>query len=68
MLYVSGNYPGILCKLDHWFTELEIRRGFTVFQLMTILEGAHHSLIIVEHDRMRYDETQIDKTILEVFS
>jgi hypothetical protein len=38
--------------------ELEIRRGFTIFQLMTILEEAHHSLIIIEHDPMLYEDAQ----------
>jgi hypothetical protein len=56
VLYVSGNYSGILSKLDRRFTELEVQRGFTVFQLMTILEEAHHSLIIVEHDPMLYED------------
>jgi hypothetical protein len=56
VLYVAGNYSGILSKLDRRFTELEIRRSFTVFQLMTTLEEAHHSLIIVEHDPMLYDD------------
>jgi hypothetical protein len=56
VLYVSGNYSGILSKLDRRLTELEVRRGFTVFQLMTILEEAHHSLIIIEHDPMLYDD------------
>ncbi|RQW77163.1 MAG: hypothetical protein EHM14_15000 [Methanothrix sp.] len=54
VLFVSGNYSGVLSKLDRRLTELEVRRGFTVFQLMTILEEAHHSLIIVEHDPMLY--------------
>jgi hypothetical protein len=56
VLFVSGNYSGILSKLDRRFTELEIRRGFTVFQLITILEEAYHSLIIVEHDPMLYED------------
>jgi hypothetical protein len=55
-LYVAGNYSGILSKLDRRFTDLEVRRSFTVFQLMTILEEAHHSLVIVEHDPMLYDD------------
>ena len=38
VLYVSGNCSGILSKLDRRLTELEVRRGFTVFQLMSILE------------------------------
>jgi hypothetical protein len=56
VLYVAGNYSAILSKLDRKFTELEICRGFTIFQLMTILEEAHHSLIIVEHDPMLYED------------
>jgi hypothetical protein len=35
---------------------LEIRRAFTVFQLMTVLEEARHSIIIVEHDPMLYED------------
>ena len=56
VLYISGNYSVIFSKLDRRFTELDIRRGFTVFQLMTILEEAHHSLIIVEHDPLLYED------------
>jgi hypothetical protein len=50
ILYVSGNYSGILSKLDRKFTDLDVRRAFTTFQLMTILEEARHSLVLVEHD------------------
>jgi hypothetical protein len=32
--------------------------GFTTFQLITILEEAYHSLIIVEHDPMLYEDSQ----------
>jgi hypothetical protein len=31
-----------------------MRRAFTSFQLMTILEENHHSFLIVEHDPMLY--------------
>ena len=31
VLYVSGNYSGILSKLDRRFTDLKVRRSFTVF-------------------------------------
>jgi len=37
---------------------LEIRRGFTIFQLMTILEKANHSLIIIEHDPLLNEDSQ----------
>ncbi len=58
VLYVSGNYSAVLSRLDRRFEALEIRRGFTVFQLMTILEEAHHSLIFVEHDPLLYEDAQ----------
>jgi hypothetical protein len=50
VLYICGNYSSVLNRLDRRFQDLEIRRAFTVFQLMTILEEARHSLIIIEHD------------------
>lgn len=56
ILYVSGNYSAILSRLDRRFEALEIRRGNTLFQLMTILEEAHHSLILVEHDPLLYED------------
>ncbi len=40
------------------FQDLEIRRAFTVFQLMNILEEARHSLIIIEHDPLLYEDVQ----------
>ncbi len=55
VLYVASNSCRILSKLDPNFTELEIRRAVTVFKLMAILEEARHSLIVVEHDPMLYD-------------
>ena len=56
VLYVSGNYSRILSRLDRNYTELEIRRAFTSFQLMTILEENHHTFLIVEHDPMLYED------------
>ncbi len=56
VLYVTGNYSAILSRLDRRFEALEIRRGFTVFQLMTILEENHHSLIFIEHDPLLYED------------
>ena len=55
ILYIPGNYSRILSRLDRNITELEIRRAFTVFQLMTVLEENHHSFLIVEHDPMLYE-------------
>ncbi|NPV63253.1 MAG: hypothetical protein HPY61_11605 [Methanotrichaceae archaeon] len=58
VLYVTGNYSGVLTRLDRRFSELEIQRGFTVFQLMAILEEARHSLILVEHDPMLFEDAE----------
>jgi DNA polymerase I len=56
VLYVCGNYSRILSSLDRGFTSLEIRRAFTAFQLMTILEENHHTLLIIEHDPLLYED------------
>jgi hypothetical protein len=58
VLYVTGNYFRVFTRLSRRFTELEIRRGFTVFQLMTILEQARHSLILIGHDPMLYEDAR----------
>jgi len=56
ILFISGNYSRILTRLDRSFTSLEVRRAFTSFQLMTILEENHHSFLIVEHDPLLYED------------
>jgi hypothetical protein len=56
ILFICGNYSRILNRLNRNFTELEVRRAFTVFQLMTILEENHHSFLIVEHDPLLYED------------
>jgi DNA polymerase I len=56
ILFVCGNYSRILSRLDRLFTELEIRRAFTSFQLMTVLEENHHSFLIIEHDPSLYED------------
>jgi hypothetical protein len=56
VLYVSGNYSRILDKLDRRFTELDVRRAFTAYQLMTILKEAYQTLIIFEHDPSLFED------------
>jgi DNA polymerase I len=56
VLFVSGNYSRILSRLNRNVTELDIRRAFTSFQLMTILEENHHSFLIIEHDPLLYED------------
>jgi hypothetical protein len=58
ILYVCGNYSRILSGLDRRFTDLEVRRAFTVFQLMTVLEDNRHTLMILEHDPLLYEDTE----------
>jgi hypothetical protein len=43
ILFISGNYSRILTRLDRRFASIEMRRAFTSFQLMTILEENHYS-------------------------
>lgn len=56
VLYICGNYSSILSRLDRKFQDLDIRRAFTLFQLMTVLEEAKHSLILIEHDPLLYED------------
>ena len=56
LLYVCGNYSRILSRLDRNFTEMEVRRAFTSFQLMTVLEENRHSFLIIEHDPILYED------------
>ncbi len=58
VIYVCGNYSSILNSLDRRFEALDIRRAFTVFQLMTVLEQNHHTIVIIEHDSMLYEDAQ----------
>jgi DNA polymerase I len=37
---------------------MDVRRAFTSFQLMTILEENHHSFLIVEHDPLLYEDVE----------
>ncbi len=56
VLYICGNYSGILSSLDRRFDALEVRRAFTVFQAMTILEESCHTIVIIEHDPLLYED------------
>jgi DNA polymerase I len=56
VLFICGNYSRILSRLNRNITELDVRRAFTCFQLMTILDENHHTFLIVEHDPMLYED------------
>jgi hypothetical protein len=55
VLFVTGNFSGILKRLHRRFTELEIRRGFTS-QLMTISKKLTQSDKL-EHNPMLYEDS-----------
>jgi DNA polymerase I len=57
-LYICGNFSRVLSRMDRNFVGLEIRRAFTAFQLLTILEEARHTLIFVEHDPTLYEDAE----------
>ena len=58
ILYICGNFSRVLSRMDRNFVDLEIRRAFTAFQLLTILEEARHTLIFVEHDPTLYEDAE----------
>lgn len=58
ILYICGNYSRILGRMDRNFVSFEIRRAFTAFQLLTILEEARHTLVFVEHDPSLYEDAE----------
>jgi DNA polymerase I len=73
LLYVTGNYSRILSGLNRNIREMDVRRAFTAYQLLTVLEENHHTLLIIEHDPMLYQDEPslqeyISKALREVAS
>lgn len=56
LLYICGNYSRFLSRIDRNCPDFAVRRAFTVHQLLTILDEADESLIILEHDGSLYDD------------
>ncbi|MFO7967431.1 MAG: hypothetical protein R6U44_07510 [Archaeoglobaceae archaeon] len=50
MLYIPGNSSVVLPGFNRIKIDLEVRRSFTVYQLMQVLEEAHQSIVFVEYD------------------
>jgi len=50
LLYVSGNSSLILPRFSRFKLSFDVRRAFTAYQLMQILEEAHQSMLFIEHD------------------
>lgn len=55
-LYVCGNYSRLLTGIRRRSAHFEVRRAFTLFQLLTILREAHHTILFVEHDPSLYED------------
>jgi hypothetical protein len=57
VLFVIGNYSGLLSRLHRRSHGTGNQESFTTIQLMTILEEVHHSLIIIEQDPILYEDS-----------
>lgn len=55
-LFVCGNYSRLLSGIRRRSTHFEVRRAFTLFQLLAILREAHHTILFLEHDPSLYDD------------
>jgi DNA polymerase I len=55
-LYICGNYSRLLTGIRRRSAHFEVRRAFTVFQLLTILREAHHTILFIEHDPSLYED------------
>jgi hypothetical protein len=55
-LYVCGNYSRLLTGIRRRSAHFEVRRAFTLHQLLTILREAHHTVLFVEHDPSLYED------------
>jgi hypothetical protein len=57
-LYVCGNYSRLLSGIRRRSAHFEVRRAFTLFQLLTILREAHHTILFLEHDPSLYEDAR----------
>ena len=54
-LFVSGNYSRLLSSISRSSKNFEVRRAFTVHQLLMILKEAGHTVVLLEHDPTLFD-------------
>jgi hypothetical protein len=55
-LYICGNYSRILSDIHRTCTNFVIQRAFTSYQLLTVLQESHHTIIFLEHDPSLYED------------
>jgi hypothetical protein len=54
-LYVCGNFSHLLPAINRRSTNFEVQRAFTAYQLLSILQDSHHTVVFVEHDPSLYE-------------
>jgi DNA polymerase I len=55
-LFVSGNYSRLLPGINRRSVNIEVRRAFTAYQLLHILQESYHTIVWVEHDPSLYED------------
>jgi hypothetical protein len=63
-LLVSGNFSRLLDGISRTSGNFEVRRSFTVHQLLAVLREDGHSIVIVEHDPTLYDDAGDAKRVV----
>jgi len=63
-LLIGGNFSRLLNGITRTSGNFEIRRSFTVHQLLTILREDDHSIVIVEHDPTIYEDAGDAKRVV----
>ena len=54
-LYIGGNHSRILSGINRQSKNFDVRRDFTVHQLLTTLREAGYTVVFVEHDPTLFD-------------
>jgi len=65
-LFVSGNYSRLMSDINRSSANFEVRRAFTVFQLLTILNESYHTIVLVEHDPTLYEGIEKSAVVPQV--
>jgi len=63
-LLIGGNFSRLLDGIARTAGTFDIRRSFTVHQLLTILREDDHSIVMVEHDPTLYDDAGEAKRVV----
>ena len=64
LLYICGDYSVILPKFSRMRVNFDVRRAFTSYQLLEILEDAEHEMLFIEHAGFEGSEGLIEAIFL----